>query len=355
MSKKTLSLVLIVLNEEAHLERCIKSAASLVDEIIVVDTGSTDASMHIATKCGAKVYSFEWIKDFSAARNYALEQSTSDWNLILDADEYIEHADIDAVFKFMDDGAAVGRIQNISKTFEEGEQSEVRNYITRLIQRGLKFSGRIHEQVNTELPRVNVPITVYHEGYLESNKSDRNIPLLLEEVKSHPDSSYYHYALAKEYRGIREIAKSITSFESAYRLLNGNERYAPNIIVDYLYVLIRDKQLKRALEIINKQHDIIRDYPDYYFACGVFYLDLIMSDTEKYLSYLPRIEEAYLKCIAIGEVEYLDSVAGTGSYAAWYNLGNYYEVLGQTDKAIQSYQNSASLGYTKAKNRLREM
>ena len=313
--KYTLSLVLIVLNEEARLERCLKSALPFVDEIVVVDTGSTDNTVQIALEHGAKVEYFNWIRDFSAARNFALEQSTSDWNLILDADEYITHVNMDVINKFMKNGNAVGRIQNISEICEDGENSEVRSYITRLIPRGLRFKGRIHEQLETELPRENVPLQVYHDGYLEVNKSERNIPILLEEVKSQQDSPYYHYMLAKEYRGLQDITKSITAFEEAYRLLIGNERYAPNIIVDYMYILMKDKQLVKALEVINKQYGFVQDYPDYHFACGVFYLDLIISDTQTYLSYLPRIEEEYLRCLAIGEVDHLDSVAGTGSFA----------------------------------------
>jgi glycosyltransferase involved in cell wall biosynthesis len=80
---------MIVKNEERHLSRCLQSVKDIVDEMVIVDTGSTGRTKEIAYSFGAKVFDFEWINDFSAARNYALEKSTSDWNLVLDADEYI--------------------------------------------------------------------------------------------------------------------------------------------------------------------------------------------------------------------------------------------------------------------------
>ena len=88
-----INLVMIVKNEERSLRRCLRSVNGLVDEMIVVDTGSTDRTVEIAEKMGAKVFSFTWINDFSAARNYGLGRSDGDWNLILDGDEYLREAD----------------------------------------------------------------------------------------------------------------------------------------------------------------------------------------------------------------------------------------------------------------------
>ena len=85
MSKITLSM--IVKNEERYLRECLESVKDIVSEIVIVDTGSTDSTIKIAKDYGAKLYSFGWINDFSAARNFALSKSTGDWILYLDADE----------------------------------------------------------------------------------------------------------------------------------------------------------------------------------------------------------------------------------------------------------------------------
>lgn len=84
-----INLVMIVKNEERSLKRCLEAVKPLVDRMIVVDTGSYDRTREIAEKMGAEVYDFVWNNDFSAARNFALEQSDGDWNLVLDADEYV--------------------------------------------------------------------------------------------------------------------------------------------------------------------------------------------------------------------------------------------------------------------------
>ncbi len=91
--KGTLSLSMIVKNEEQHIAKCLMSVKPVVDEIIVVDTGSTDRTKEIALVFGAKVYDFEWAEDFSAARNYALEKASGQWILSLDADEVISPSD----------------------------------------------------------------------------------------------------------------------------------------------------------------------------------------------------------------------------------------------------------------------
>ena len=86
---KTIGLVMIVKNEEQSLRKCLSRAKKLVDEIYITDTGSTDDTMKIAEEFGAHISHFQWKNDFAAARNYALKQSACQWNLVLDADEYL--------------------------------------------------------------------------------------------------------------------------------------------------------------------------------------------------------------------------------------------------------------------------
>ncbi len=86
---------MIVKNEEKHLVKCLRSVRDVVDEMIIVDTGSTDKTNDIAKVFGAKVFDFPWTGDFSAARNHSLEQATGDWILVLDADEVISARDFD--------------------------------------------------------------------------------------------------------------------------------------------------------------------------------------------------------------------------------------------------------------------
>src|SRR5690349_20790912 len=104
-----LALVMIVRDEAARIARCLDSARPLVDDIVVLDTGSRDDTAAIARVHGARVFAFDWCDDFAAARNAALDYSGADWNLVLDADEWIaagsERATLDA---FMGTGACIG-------------------------------------------------------------------------------------------------------------------------------------------------------------------------------------------------------------------------------------------------------
>ena len=84
---------MIVKNEEQHLAKCLMSVKPVVDEMIVVDTGSTDKPKHIAAALGAKVFDFPWTNDFSEARNYSLSKASGDWILVLDADEVVSPLD----------------------------------------------------------------------------------------------------------------------------------------------------------------------------------------------------------------------------------------------------------------------
>ena len=85
--RQTLALCMIVKDEEAHLGCCLESVKGLVDEIVVVDTGSTDRTVEIARQYGARVFSYGWHDDFAAARNVSLSHAGADWILVLDADE----------------------------------------------------------------------------------------------------------------------------------------------------------------------------------------------------------------------------------------------------------------------------
>jgi len=90
----TISLCMIVKDEEQTISKCLESVKSVVDEIIIVDTGSTDATKEIVKKYDAKVYDFQWIEDFSAARNFAFSKATKEYILWLDADDIIDTEDI---------------------------------------------------------------------------------------------------------------------------------------------------------------------------------------------------------------------------------------------------------------------
>ncbi|MED4923512.1 glycosyltransferase family 2 protein [Anoxybacillus geothermalis] len=349
----TLALVMIVKNEERHLSRCLQSIKGIVDEMVIVDTGSTDRTKEIAYAFGAKVFDFEWVNDFSTARNYALEKSTSDWNFVLDADEYIMNDCGSVIRNFIKkNDKVIGRIKRIDEFIQDGEKRYAQSYLSRLLPKGVKYVGRIHEQVESDLPRKNLDIEVYHDGYVYTDKTDRNLKLLLLELRRDPFNDYVLYQVGKQYKLRQQLQQAELYFEKSYRLVPLKSWYRHSLITDYLYTIIGNKSFEKGLKLIEAERDRFADSPDFHFACGLFYMDLIFSDVNKYIHLFPLIEKSFLRCLEIGETDKYDSVKGTGSFLASYNLGVFHEVLGNTDKAISFYQQAANERYERAIKRL---
>jgi glycosyltransferase involved in cell wall biosynthesis len=207
----TVSACLIVRDEAKRLSRCLESLRGLVDEIVVLDTGSVDATVAIAESFGAKVGRFTWVEDFSAARNAAIALASSDWVLSIDADEWVSDGAALAAAIGVADAIAyrVTLINHLDKGRREPES------LTRLFRRhpGIRFEGRIHEQVTEPVAALVsqgegrwLPLdalVIEHDGYLESTKDEkgkrtRNITLLERAVAEAPDDVYLRYKLATE-------------------------------------------------------------------------------------------------------------------------------------------------------------
>jgi glycosyltransferase involved in cell wall biosynthesis len=216
-----LSVSMIVKDEEMHLHRCLASIRNLADEIIVLDTGSTDHSREIAESFGAKVFPFRWCDDFAAARNASLSHCTGDWVLVLDADEAIDPADHASLRALLNDnGPQAYRFccrnyvsdagQRILDTppvrntshYETGRPfSHYVDYVihTRLFRRfpDIRFTGKVHEVVdpyfeNRGLPVGQATAVLHHFGKLdhqrEAHKKDFYLALCEKEVRDNPDN-----------------------------------------------------------------------------------------------------------------------------------------------------------------------
>ncbi len=194
---KTIGLVMIVRNEGRSLEKCLSLAEKLVDEIYITDTGSEDDTIEIARRHHAQISEFNWCNDFSAARNYALEQSDCDWNLILDADEYLVEGTKKDLLNFIESGDHAGAIERHDSYKEStGEISQSCVFTTRLVPRGTFYEGKVHEQIVTKLPIRPLPLIFEHDGYLQEGKGQRNLEILLEELEEKPEDPYTLYQLS---------------------------------------------------------------------------------------------------------------------------------------------------------------
>lgn len=349
------SLVMIVKNEALNIKRCLESVKNIVDEIIVVDTGSTDDTKEIAASFGAKVFDFKWTNNFSAARNFGLKHSSGDWNLILDADEYIVNGSKEDIINFAKNNPGyIGKIKFKHSYYEDGVISYSQEELPRLAPTGVMFSGKIHEQLDLKRPRKSVNLYVEHTGYLNTDKSERNLNMILKELKNKPNDNYLLYQAARTYFVSKDYKKADYYFKKCYSSINMSYGYSKTLVVSYLYNLSNLPNIETGLKIIEKQKYNFMDDADFNFACGVFYLNLVLFDTNKYLNYMECIEESYLRCLEIGETSN-NSVVGVGSFKALYNLGTLYEVFGLKEKAIEYYKKSSEYGFDLAEKRLKEL
>jgi len=211
-----LSQCMIVKNEEKNIERALRWAKGVAFEQIVVDTGSTDRTVELAEKMGAKVYHFQWIGDFSAAKNYAIEQATGNWIAFLDADEYFSPEDArtlmfelkrihsepllrEQYFFLMcpmvqiEDGGGAGSVNEHIRVFRNLPIA--------------RYEGKIHEKFMIENKNIikSDRIRVIHTGYSESaysetGKAGRNIEMLRAELAERPDDLSVKANLAESLR-----------------------------------------------------------------------------------------------------------------------------------------------------------
>jgi len=210
-----ISLCMIVKNEENMLRGSLSSVQGLVDEIIIVDTGSTDKTLEIAKEFGAKIYYFDWINDFAVARNESIKYATGDWILYLDADERIKHKDFSLLreqIKNVDEiiGGIVCNIVSVH-TSMYGEKETHKGGYPRIFRNlgypKVKFIGRVHEQITPSLREFNLElafsdIEIEHLGYdvspeIMQTKVKRNYELLIQHVKDAPLDGYAWYQLGQ--------------------------------------------------------------------------------------------------------------------------------------------------------------
>ena len=186
----TLSVCLIVKNEERFLARCLESVRPVADEIIIVDTGSTDKTVEIARKYTSKVSFHPWNDDFSEARNVSLSHASCDWVLQMDADEALEQADIPMLRLVMQGKDYVAVNVALYNALPDGLSV---HYFPRLFRRGkAHYEGIVHEQLIHDGPAIVKEIRILHDGYnldpkTMSQKYRRNEVLLQRRLQQSPD------------------------------------------------------------------------------------------------------------------------------------------------------------------------
>ena len=341
-----ISLVMIARNEAHCIERCLASIKDHVDEIVIVDTGSTDDTVQICKSFTPHVSHHAWTDDFSAARNFCLAQASGDWNVVIDADEwlvdgfdYLRHLKV----------AKPDFVATIRQESTFGEDADIRKSstnISRILPAGISYSGRIHEQPIHALKVQNSPIVFAHDGYeIAKNtlKMGRNEALLRLELKAQPDEGYFNYQFGKDLAVQKRFAEAVGYFERALQHSSLNEGWRHDLVIRLLFAYKIVKMFDAALNLIAAEEDHFLDSPDFYFASGDIFLEMSIALPEHAGTLLPMIESSFLTCRRIGERPDLSgTVHGVGSFLAAHNLYAFYSAIGATDKADAFLQLSLS-------------
>lgn len=231
-----LSACLIVKDEQANLPECLASIAGVVDEIVVVDTGSCDDTVDVALAFGAKVGVFEWCDDFAAARNASLDLATGTWALWIDADERLasnsQTALLSAMIRPHFGGFTIPIINFLSEDLKRDQLEHRPCRLFRLLPE-IRFEGRIHEQITPSIARLGMPVaqlegaTIEHYGYLKSEMAEkekikRTVAMLQAELGENPTDSFQHFNLGNAYFTAGEFEKAAKEFELAADKGNGD-------------------------------------------------------------------------------------------------------------------------------------
>jgi len=336
------ALVMIVRNEALRIERALASVLPHVDEALVLDTGSTDDTVARAQAAGARVEHFEWVDDFSAARNAALTAAGADWHVVLDADEWLT-----------DGAAALAALRHTAPTFvgavridsldDSGAQTQqAGSWISRVLPGPVRYAGRVHEQPQHRLPVQRLEITLGHDGYMKealAAKAGRNRQLLEREVVEHPAEPYAWYQLGKDHDVYGRYAEALDCFDRAEVVLPADSP-APAWLHDLTVRSLHAMKCvgRHADALMRAEANLARwsESPDFFFALGDVLLDWAAEAPAHAEELLPMIESAWQRCLAIGERPDLEgAVAGRGSHLAAHNLALLYESLGRTEDAAE--------------------
>ncbi|ORU00580.1 hypothetical protein D081_1103 [Anaerovibrio sp. JC8] len=344
----------ITKNEEKNMPRWLECMQAIADEIIVVDTGSTDNTVAIAQSAGVNVYHFKWINDFAAAKNYALEQATGDWILFLDADESftpeaqkLMREELERFHRDKTVGCLLCRMLDVDA------DNDYRVFNTALLPRifrcspYIRYKGAIHEQVENRQGNKKMvfaeKLEFIHTGYSSSIvklKTERNLPILLSELDKATTEKerrrLYPY-LMDAYNTLGDHDKVLLyakkCISTGYRMI-GAEGHFYEVMTMSMYNA--KKPLSEVFSALDEAEAAFPEEPFFHFVRA-----MALEEQEDYLG----AEKATLKGLKLREaveeklrcgIGVSDTSRGFLPYA-YERLGKIYAMKGDKQQAADNY------------------
>ena len=339
-----ISLCMIARDEEAFIAQCLDSAKDFVDEIIVVDTGSSDRTPEIAKSYGAKVYEFPWNDSYADARNESLKRASHEWILVLDADEKLDPATAHLLRREIANPRAEGYNILFRNVMTDGVTPDITSHrVCRLFRNDPKYryESRVHEHVENAITRNGgrvgqLDVLVHHYGYrtdivAERGKHERYVRMLEAEVRDNPDDIFYLHHFSAALCAGNEFDRAIPHLQHACDIVTVESAFAPMVFSHLVNALREMNRLEEALEVVERAGKIGIKYPQLSF-CEANVLLSMNRPTEAI--------EAFEQAIAMGRGKDWTGDAGTVGYKADFGLASAYFMLGNHDRAIE-YAESA--------------
>lgn len=341
-----ISLCMIVKDEGGFLDRCLNSVSSMVDEIIVVDTGSTDDSAAIAQRYDAVVIDMEWSGDFSQARNLSLAAANYSWILILDADEeWMQPFQTKSeLMEWLEAGSEEvwGYWIKVTSLLGTSGEERVTDEVCRLFRNDprIAFRGRIHEEAASSILAVmpygirHSVIEIIHYGYLDKiiaakRKDVRNMQLIRLALQHTPDQPELLYALAAEWFQQAKYDEALRLLMPLLARLEPECGYHSDVVLKTAYAWRELGQTERARSVVETWASVYGDFPDLLELGAVLELDQGRVDLA--LKWLKRAKSG-----ASSAGRYT-SVSGAGTYRSLTLEGMAHEQAGRWQEAEAAY------------------
>jgi len=384
-------------NEEKNIANCLNSVKDIVDEIIIVDTGSTDKTKEIARKFNVKLFDFKWTDDFSAARNESLRHAVKDWILVLDADETLDQEsskllkelingingkENDAFLflqkNYTNEASIAGFVNEAHKKGGMSYSGWYGSFIVRLFRnkKGYEFEGAVHELAEKSIESKKgkiaaVNVILHHYGNADPDAARKKrqfyLGLCKKKARQAPNAASY-YELGVLYKENNNFDDAIKSFKKAIEL---NPKH--NMAL-YELGVVYEKQNEHDLAIKNYTESLrVSENSEAFQNLGVCYLKkgmlkeayrnlvkAMMLNPNKYSTYnnlgsvLEKIGnyESAIQMLEIGIRLYPKNTIG------FYNLGVVLDKNGDFENAIKNYGKAVEFGHKKGeeiKKRIKQL
>lgn len=340
-AKPKLSLCMIVKNEEKFIEDCLKSVQGIADEMVVVDTGSTDQTIEIAKSFGASIYNYNWTNSFANARNEAISHANGEWVLVLDADERLDATSKETVLKAIKSTSVDAYEVTFKNYSKDDSTTEVYTHRACRLYRNrpsYRYQGRVHERIIPAIQAsggkiAKLDVTIHHYGYQPQilknrNKHERYIKLLREDLSENPNDIQCLYNLGVAYSSSGDYQMAIVSLEKAAGLIKKvDEFFAAGVFFTLAQAFCAIGKPDEALSTINRAKNMGIKHPELDFYKG------------NALMLLKRCEEAikeYKIAIQTGQNGTWIGDAGSAGFKAEFGIASANTKLGKF-KAAESY------------------